>query len=251
MGNDRSLPSKKVRRVSARSPRLLQPRTATQKEIPNGKGWPLPTSGEATSRSIAARGDRSKVRLVGARQRRPGPIAEEEVVVRFAEILDQRRVLDASPALHRRPRHVEGARIVYRDRHLKRLALIDHLEALDDMKLLGMGRAVIVDESAIAQPDRVDHELVAFVMADRLAVPGWLHMLRMRYVQIDVTGLGIELVDVDDHLGRLDEMDGLAAIIDVEAGNTGGPASLPGDERHFSGDHIVVGLLHLFDDPGF
>src|SRR6202030_3743759 len=99
------------------------------------------------------------------------------------------------------------------------------LEALNDVHLIGMRRAVIVDESAIAQPDRVDHELVAFVMADRFAVPGRLHMLRMWYVQINVARLGVELVDVDDHLGRLNEVDGLATIIDVEAGNTGGPAS--------------------------
>jgi len=190
----------------------------------------------------------SEVRLVGAGERRD-VVAEEEVVVGFADVLDQRAAIDPPPMLDRRPRHVEGARIVDRDGYLQRLAAVGHLEALDDVNLVGVRRAVIVDERPVIEPDGIDDQLVAFVVTDGFAVPRRRHLLRMRHVQIDVPYLGIELVDDDDHLGRLDEMNGLAAVIDIEAGNACRPASLSRDERDLSAAHVLIGLAHPLDDP--
>src|SRR3984893_6181728 len=62
--------------------------------------------------------------------------------------------------------------------------------------------------------------------------------------------LRVKLVDDDHHLGRLDEMNGLAAVVDINAGYAGRPAPLARDERNFSGKYLFVGLSHLLDDPG-
>src|SRR5262249_36473572 len=91
---------------------------------------------------------KSEVRLVRLGERRD-VVAEEEDVVRLAGVFNQRGVFDAPPGLDRRPRHVEGTRVVDGDEHLQRLAAIDHLEALDDVHLFGVGRAIIVDERPI------------------------------------------------------------------------------------------------------
>jgi hypothetical protein len=75
-------------------------------------------------------------------------------------------------------------------------------------------------------------------------------MRRMRHVQLDMAYLWVELVDDDDRLGRLNEMNGLAAVIDIDGRNTRWPAPLPGDERDFSGEHRFIGLSHLLHGPG-
>src|SRR5260370_8330197 len=72
----------------------------------------------------------------------------------------------------------------------------------------------------------------------------------MRHVQIDMAHLRIKLVDVYDHLRRLNEMHRLAAVVDVEARNARRPAPLPGDERNLAGEHLFIGLSHPLYDPG-
>src|SRR5208282_5054394 len=130
----------------------------------------------------------------------------------------------APPMLDGRPWRVEGARIVDGDAYLQRLAAVDHLEALEHMHLVGVRRAVIVDEGAVIEPDGVDDQLVPFVMPDRFAIPRRLYMFRMRHVQVHAAGLRVELVDDQDLFGGLDEMNRLAAVVDVQAGNAGRPA---------------------------
>src|SRR5215831_7734569 len=155
-------------------------------------------SARKTPVSRLARARSSEVRLVGMGKRRY-VVTEVKLVVRLANVLDQRAFLDAPPMLDRRPRHVESAWIVNSDEYLQCLAAIGHLEALDNVHLFGMWGAIIVDERAVIQSDRVDNQLVAFVMAHGFAVPRRRHVLRMRYVQIDMAYLGVKLVDVHDH----------------------------------------------------
>jgi hypothetical protein len=45
-------------------------------------------------------------------------------------------------------------------------AILDQLEALDHMELIGMRRAVIVDVRPIANPDGIDGKFVGLVVAD-------------------------------------------------------------------------------------
>src|SRR5215471_15758971 len=107
-----------------------------------------PVSRLATARS-------SEVRLVRVRER-GDVVTEVSLVVRLANVLDQRALLDAPPVLDRRPRHVKCARIVNSDEYLQCLAAVGHLESLDNVHLFGMGGAIIVDERAVIQSDRVD-----------------------------------------------------------------------------------------------
>src|ERR1700730_726106 len=84
--------------------------------------------------------------------------------------------LNTIVTLHHRPRRIESIRIVKRDVHLHRLTAVDQCKALDDVQLLGMWRAEIIDERLVIQPDRIDHQRVALVATDRLAVPGRSHI---------------------------------------------------------------------------
>jgi hypothetical protein len=118
-------------------------------------------------------------------------VIEEVGVVLAAGILGK-RAIGSPPALHRRPRHIESTRIVDGDRRLERLFALDHAETFDDVNLIGMGRAVIIDGRAVVQPDGVDDERIAFVMTDRFSVPGRFQMLGMRHVQINVAHLRVQ-----------------------------------------------------------
>ena len=78
--------------------------------------------------------------------------------------------------------------------------------------IFGMGRAVIVDESLVVLTDRIDDQSVAFVMADRFAVPGRFRILRMRHIGIDVPDLLVALEDDQNLLRPLNEVERAAAI---------------------------------------
>jgi hypothetical protein len=111
---------------------------------------------QAFARSLMGGGrEQSEIRLVGMRERRD-VVTEEEFVIRFTNVFDQWTSVYAPPMLGRRPRHVEGARVVNGDGHLQRLAAFDHLETLDNVNLLGVGRAVIVNECPVIQSDRTE-----------------------------------------------------------------------------------------------
>src|SRR5216684_9014196 len=83
----------------------------------------------------------SEIRLVGLRDRRDFVIEEIQVVL-GTDHFRHRSVGYAPPALDRHPRHVEGAGVIDGDDRLQRLAALDHLEALDHMDLICVGRAV-------------------------------------------------------------------------------------------------------------
>src|SRR3954454_11503582 len=86
--------------------------------------------------------------------------------------------LNSIVTLQPRPRLIKRIRVLDPDAHLQSLAVISQLDALHDVQLLGMRRAEIVDEALVVHSDGVDHERVAaFIMANRLAVPGWLWTL--------------------------------------------------------------------------
>ena len=171
-------------------------------------------------------------------------------VVLGATLFFHRSSLHPPVTLDRRPRHVEGARVVDRHGDLQRLAVFDQSEALHDMDLARVRRAIIVDEGPVVQPDRVDDQRVAFVMADRLAVPAGRRMRRMRHIQIDMPCHRILLDDHQNLFGTLDEINRDDARIDQEAGNASRPAPLPRDERDLSGEHLFVGFAHLVHGPG-
>src|SRR5882672_7657201 len=74
-------------------------------------------------------------------------------------------------APHPRPRLMEGVRIVHREGCFHHLAVVDYSPALYDVELVGVRRAVNVNERLDALPDRVDDKGVPLIMDDRLAVP--------------------------------------------------------------------------------
>src|SRR5262249_560065 len=110
-------------------------------------------------------------------------------------------------------------------------------------------RAVIVHMGLVVETDGVDYEFITLITADRFAIPRWFWILRMRYIQINVPRLLVELTDERDLGRRLIEVPGLDPRIDDKARNARRPASLPCDVRDFSSQHFVVGFFHPFDSP--
>ena len=118
------------------------------------------TSPRSTTRDL-------EIGLVGNRDR----IAKHGLVVVFgANALRKVLVLNAPVAPHGSPGLIEDVRIIHRENHFHPLAAVDHSPALDDVQLFGVRRAVDVGGGLGVQPDRIDDEAVAFVMADRFAI---------------------------------------------------------------------------------
>src|SRR5260370_943412 len=85
---------------------------------------------------------------------------------------------DAAPALYRRPGHPKGARILDKDRNVNRHAIGREPPALHHVELVGMRRAVVIDEGLGRNANGVDDQRVAvLVVADGFTVPGGLHIL--------------------------------------------------------------------------
>src|SRR5262249_33091722 len=99
-------------------------------------------------------------------------------------------------ALDAAPRRGEGPRILDVNVRFQLLSALGQTEALDDVKLFRVRRAEAIDPGALVDADRVDDEGVAFVVADRFAVPGRLQVRRMLVGQIDVADL---LLAREDH----------------------------------------------------
>src|SRR5580765_1985211 len=94
------------------------------------------------------------------------------------------------------------------------------------MELISMWRAVVVDEGLRRNADGVDDQSVAvLVMADRLPVPRWFHILRMRHVKVDAASYRPALVCDHDLLRSLDEIERLDQRISYEARYTHRPAA--------------------------
>ena len=64
-------------------------------------------------------------------------------------------------------------------------SVLDHAEALDHVELLGVRREVIVDEGAGGEADRIDHQRIAFVVADGVAEPAGPGVRIVLFVQSD------------------------------------------------------------------
>src|SRR5258706_369368 len=74
-------------------------------------------------------------------------------------------------AAHPRPWLIEGVRVVHREGRFHHLAVVDYSPAFDDVELVGVRRAIDVNERLDVLPDGVDDKGVPLIMADRLAVP--------------------------------------------------------------------------------
>src|SRR2546430_4684451 len=97
-----------------------------------------------------------------------------------------------SPALeplHGLPFHIECARIIDRDTHLKGVAAVNYPEAFHDMKLRRMRCPVIVHKGFVVHTDRIHDQLIPLVMADGFSVPRRFRVLRVRDIKIDVPNL--------------------------------------------------------------
>ena len=68
------------------------------------------------------------------------------------------RFLYPPETLNRQPRLIESVWIVHSDVHFQHLAAVDQPPPLDDVKLLAMRRAVIVDEGLGVLTDRIDYQ---------------------------------------------------------------------------------------------
>src|SRR4051812_13005267 len=113
----------------------------------------------------------SKIGFAGFR----GAVIEQDVVVLGARVLDQRLLL-AGIALPRLPGPIESLRVVHADHHFQGVAVFDEPPALGDMQLAGMRRAISVDESLGVLPNGIDDERIAFIVPDRISVPGWFRI---------------------------------------------------------------------------
>src|SRR5439155_24582845 len=109
---------------------------------------------------------RSEIRLVRHRD----AVVEQVAVALGADFLDE-IALHPPITPRSRPWLVVGVRVLHREGHFHRLAAVDHAPALDHAQLLGMRRAIVIDEGLGVQPDGVDHKSVALVVPHRLAVP--------------------------------------------------------------------------------
>ena len=78
---------------------------------------------------------------------------------------------------HAPPRLIKGIRIVDRKHHFHRISAIGHAPTLDDMHFVGVRCAIDIGDGLVAQADRINNQSVTFIMADRFAVPGRLHIV--------------------------------------------------------------------------
>src|SRR5262249_57859377 len=81
--------------------------------------------------------------------------------------------LDGVPGLGK------GARVLDVNVRLEHFAVLDEMEALSHVELLGVWRSESVHKRPLIDSDRVDDKRIPFVMADGLAVPRWLDVRGM------------------------------------------------------------------------
>ena len=86
-------------------------------------------------------------------------------------------------------------------------------------------------------------------MADGVAEPGGLHIVRVLVGQIDVADHVVFLPDQGHHFRRLQEIDRRHRI-EQPAGNADRPASFLGREDRFAGQHALIDLSQFLPRPG-
>src|SRR5947207_14666950 len=95
--------------------------------------------------------------------------------------------------------------------------------ALHDMDLIGMWRSETIGFRLVVQSYRVDHQRIAFVMADRFAVPGFRRVLGVLYIHVDMADLAVARIDDGDFLARW-ELQHLHMVAQIQTfGNAGRP----------------------------
>src|SRR6266849_4664676 len=189
----------------------------------------------------------SKIRLSGGRHRFE---ADVEIIVVEGRAIEFRRprvgIHHTMTVSRPRPGLVKGAGVFDRECDFERIAAVYQPEVLDHVQLVGMRRAVGIDECPVIEADRIDHKGVALIMADRFAVPGRFRICRMWHVEPDVAGSPGE--EQYDFLGRLDDMH--EAGVEMEGRNAGLPASRFARLAVAAPEHEFVLAAERFTDPG-
>ena len=70
-----------------------------------------------------------------------------------------------------------------------------------------MGSPVAINKAFAVQPDSIDDQSIAFVMADGFSVPGRLHLRGMRRVETHMPQLRIICIDHHDLRRRLNKIE--------------------------------------------
>src|SRR5258708_32398629 len=156
----------------------------------------------------------------------------------FAHLL-----LHAPKTLDPRPWFIIRVRIVALDVHFKHVAAVSELPALDAVQLFAVRGAIVIDESLVIEANCVDHERVAFIMADRFAIPGRLWSRRMEPVDIDAPYLRVARKDHRDLFRCLEEIDRLETTVRHEGRNAGRLATRSRPLPHLAGPQFLVFLL--------
>jgi hypothetical protein len=177
-------------------------------------------------RSGVPRSRTLKVRRSRGRDRRH-IVAKEVGIVFGANLLAHRALLDATIVLIRRPGRGESARILDARFGFDRLSALGYAVTLDDMELFGVWGLVAVDKGLRIQPDRIDHQRIAVLIAaenaSRLLEDAMLQRLSRRRITrlaADIALLDkrlIEIVTANPTLDRryrlLTSMPGVGAVL--------------------------------------
>ena len=118
------------------------------------------------------------------------------------------------------------------------------------MQLLGIGRAEQVDHGIGAigpDPHGVDHERVAFVMTDRIAVPGWRHLCGMLVIHAHPAHFMILVEQHDDPVRQLQHRHG--HVLEQERHGLG-PALIAGVRIGHASQRQVALIPHDIRRPG-
>src|SRR5882762_513025 len=92
-------------------------------------------------------------------------------------------------ALDAGPGHREGARILDANVGLQHGAVLDQVEALDDVQVFGVRRSKSINPRSLIDADRVDDQRVALVATNGFAIPGRLDVRGMLVGEVDVPNL--------------------------------------------------------------
>src|SRR5262249_41880424 len=124
------------------------------------------------------------------------------------------------------------------------------LEALDDMKLGRVRRAIIIDVGVVRKADRVDDQCIAaFVVPDGLTVRAYLRMRRMRNVEKDAAHFRSAFVDQENLILPLHEEKRVDSTHDEKSGDPSGATACASLIAALACRGKLVLLAHLLDDP--